>query len=77
MGPIWRAASLPAGSRAIDMLRNRFHAPLTRDERFAERFREQPGRLLELATETGNRALCNLARDMMHKPKRKRIALAK
>lgn len=54
------------------LMPNRTHAPLTADERFAERFRDQPSRLLDLATETGNRALYWIARDMLRKPKRKR-----
>lgn len=45
-------------------------APLTPDERLAEQYSHQPGRLLELAAATGNRALHAIARDLLRKEKR-------
>ncbi|MHB1368679.1 MAG: hypothetical protein ACYCW7_00535, partial [Pseudomonadaceae bacterium] len=40
----------------------RLQAPLTPDERPAEQYLDRPARLLELAAETRNRALYQIAR---------------
>lgn len=47
------------------LIPNRLHAPLTADERLAEQYVDQPARLLELATETRNRALYWIARELL------------
>jgi hypothetical protein len=46
--------------------------PLTPDERLAQQYAHQPGRLLELAAATGNRALHAIALDMVRKEPRPR-----
>lgn len=46
--------------------------PLTPDERLAQQYAHQPGRLLDLAAATGNRALFAIARDLTRKEKRGR-----
>lgn len=51
----------------IRLLPNRREAPLSRDERQAELYADQPGRLLELAEATGNRALRAVAWGMLHR----------
>lgn len=43
------------------ILPNRLNAPLTRDEQLAEHYMESPGRLIELAQATGNKALMAVA----------------
>ena len=54
---VWDVVTLP----------NQHRAPLTRDERMAQTFETTPGRLLDLAQATGNRALVALARCMLEK----------
>jgi len=55
------------GKKQTGLLPNRLHAPLTREERMAEYYMDQPARLLELAAETKNRALYGIARDLLRK----------
>lgn len=52
------------------MIPNRLGAKLTPEEHMAERYLDQPARLLELAAETRNRALYQVARDLLRKSKR-------
>jgi len=54
-------------------LPNRHRAPLTADERLAERYLQRPELLLDLAAATGNRGLYGIARDLLRKPARKRV----
>ncbi|QLQ01742.1 MAG: hypothetical protein HZY77_01515 [Thiobacillus sp.] len=56
--------------KTAQLIPNRLGAKLTPEERLAERYIDQPARLLELAAETRNRALYQVARDMLRKPKR-------
>lgn len=54
------------------LLPNRYHAPLSHEERMAEQFVDHPAKLLELAQETGNRALYWIARELLRKGTRRR-----
>ena len=56
--------------KAGRMIPNRLGAKLTPEEHMAERYLDQPARLLELAAETRNRALYQVARDLLRKSKR-------
>ena len=53
---------------------NRLCVPLTTDERLAENYIENPRRLIELARETGNRALYRLAIELLAQKRRKKRA---
>jgi len=55
--------------KSARVIPNRLHAPLTDDERLAEQYLDRPARLLELATETRNRALYWIARELLRKRK--------
>ncbi len=54
------------------MIPNRLQAPLSVDERLAEHYTDNPRRLIELARETGNRALYRLAIEFQAQRKRKK-----
>lgn len=56
----------------IRLLPNQREAPLTRDERQAQLYADQPDRLLDLAEATGNRALRAVAWGMMRRERRRR-----
>lgn len=56
--------------KAGRIIPKRLGAKLTPEERMAERYLDQPARLLELAAETRNRALYQVARDLLRKPRR-------
>lgn len=56
--------------KAGSIIPNRLGAKLTPEERMAERYLDRPARLLELAAETRNRALYQVARDLLRKPRR-------
>lgn len=51
---------------------NRLRVPLTADEQLAEHYTDNPRRLIELARETGNRALYRLAIEFQAQRKRKK-----
>lgn len=51
---------------------NRLQAPLTAEERLAEQYLDRPARLLELASETRNRALYQIARDVLRRAARRK-----
>jgi len=53
---------------------NRLEAPLTNEERLAERYIKEPHRLIEFARETGNRALYRLAIELQAQKRRKKRA---
>lgn len=57
--------------KAGRLLPNRLQAPLTPDERLAEQYLDRPARLLELAAETRNRALYQIARGMLRRERRR------
>lgn len=57
--------------KAGHLLPNRLQAPLTPDERLAEQYLDRPARLLELAAETRNRALYQIARGMLRRERRR------
>ena len=57
--------------KPLTLLPNRYHAPLTEDERLAEQYLDQPHRLLELARETRNHALLSIAQGVLGRPKDK------
>lgn len=46
-------------------LPNQHRTPLTKDERVAQSYQDRPGRLLDLALATGNKALRYLAWDLL------------
>lgn len=47
------------------LIPNRLRTPLTPEERLAEEFSDHPARLMEMATETGNRALYWSVRELL------------
>lgn len=55
----------------IHIIPNRQAAPLNRDARLAECYLNRPGRLMELAQETGNRSLRSLAYGIMRHGRKK------
>lgn len=53
--------------KAGRLMPNRLGARLTPEERLAEQYLDRPARLLEVAAATRNRALYQLARDMLRR----------
>lgn len=54
---------------------NRLQAPLTADERLAEQYLDRPERLLEIAAETGNRAMYWSARELLRRKRGVRVSI--
>lgn len=64
--------ALPTGDAVVTIIPNRLACPLSTDERLAEHYIDNPRRLVELARETGNRALYQLAIEFQAQKKRKK-----